>query len=85
MKPQLPPRPGSPPPRYGAVGERWYDAYWGEDYDVLAHNDDGSVTVRWVHSGVITTHRTLLSRRDRYVGLSPEAKKLRVLVIEEPP
>lgn len=56
--------------KYGNVGEVWHSDYWNENYTVLSHNENGTVTVRW-SDGRETTHRTRLSRRDYRVSPVP--------------
>lgn len=64
---------------YGPVGAVIWSGYHREEYTVLSHNDDGTVTVRWhgkkdslgldrFPPGRETTHRTGLYRDDRIVS-----------------
>lgn len=70
--------PGRPPHRdeqYAPVGAVVRNSYWQEHYTVVAHNDDGTVTIRWHGDNRIgepnqprtSTHRTALDQRDRIV------------------
>ena len=64
-------------PAYAPVNAVVRNGYWREDYTVLSHNDDGSVSVRWHGredypgdtnhpAGRISTHRTPFdASRDR--------------------
>lgn len=65
---------------YAPVGAVVHDAYWREDYTVLAHNADGSMTIRWhgrfdslgldrFPAGRERTHRTPLYPRDTIVSV----------------
>jgi hypothetical protein len=59
------------------VGAIVLSARWQEHYAVLAHNDDGSVTVRWLGDGPPgtlrqprkVTPRIVVDPEDRIVGL----------------
>jgi hypothetical protein len=68
---------------YAPVGSTVLCGYWREEYTVLSHNDDGTVTVRWHGrtdyvgdtnhpSGRLGTHRTPFDPRvDRIVRVAP--------------
>jgi hypothetical protein len=54
---------------YAPVGARVLSGYWGAEYTVLSHNEDGTVTVRWEGeplgtyqrepwTGTVVSHRT---------------------------
>lgn len=48
---------------YAPEGARVLCGYWHREYDVLAHEPDGSVTIRWA-DGRVSNHRTPLDRQD---------------------
>jgi len=62
---------------YPPVGAIVFSAHCKEHYTVLSHNEDGSVTVRWLGDGPDTTiheprtlvHTTPLDPRDVVVGI----------------
>lgn len=60
--------------QYAPVGALVHNAYWREQYRVLAHNDDGSVTIVWVTGtsvGKVSTHFTPYEHgRDRILKLA---------------
>lgn len=59
-------------PKYAPEGALVFCGYWREQYRVLSHNADGSVTVIWetgVNKGERRTHRTAFDhKRDRILG-----------------
>jgi hypothetical protein len=59
-------------PQYAPVGALVYSGYWREQYRVLAHNDNGSITVRWETGssvGETRTHYTAMDwQHDRILG-----------------
>ena len=65
-------------PKYAPVGALVHCGYWREQYRVLSHNDDGTVTVRWEtgpSKGETRTHRTSIDwKRDKILG-DPEIIK----------
>jgi hypothetical protein len=66
--------------KYAPVGLLVYSGYWHEEYRVLSHNPDGSVTIRWVtglSAGRRLTHRTPFDYRDRIV-IEAEGRSHRV-------
>jgi hypothetical protein len=62
---------------FAPVGATVFNAYWAEHYDVLSHNDDGTVTVWWHGDARCSsprpareaTHRTPLTSRDVVLDL----------------
>jgi hypothetical protein len=68
---------------YAPVGSTVLCGYWREEYDVVSHNEDGTVTIRWhgrtdyvgdtKHpAGRLGTHRTPFDpRSDRIVRAAP--------------
>jgi hypothetical protein len=50
--------------KYAPEGSRVLCGYWHREYDVLAHEPDGSVTIRWVADGRVANHRTPIDRHD---------------------
>jgi hypothetical protein len=61
------------PSPYAPVGTRVYGAYWRDHYDVLSHNEGGSITVREVETGRTKTHCTSFENgRDKVFGPIPE-------------
>jgi hypothetical protein len=68
--------------RYAAVGTVVWNAYWRYAYQVVSHNDDGSVTCKkvaherndpmWADEiGRVWSHRTPLDRRDEILIPAP--------------
>lgn len=59
-------------PKYAPEGALVWCAYWREQYRVLLHNADGSVTIRWEtgpSKGTNSTHRTPTDwKRDRILA-----------------
>lgn len=60
---------------YAPVGAVVYCSYWREVYRVVSHNDNGTITVRWLKEGMVskeTTHRTAMGDRDEILQYLPQ-------------
>lgn len=57
------------------VGEYFINGYWNKTFQILSLNDNDTMTILWVDSGVVTTHGTPITKEDYHIVLAEKVKE----------